>query len=243
LCGNHPSAAGIEVLFGPLSLITEQACIIAVTGAAVDVRVDGVLQGENNAFEVRRGAQVSLSRAASGARAYISVRGGIAVPPVLGSRARDTLGGIGPDPLVAGDVLPIGDLAIDTVFFEVAPVRSPAAEIVLSIAPGPHDDALDAAGWVALAQTAWQLDPRSDRIGYRLAGAALKAPASDLASFPVLPGCVQLPGDGRPVILGPDSGVTGGYPVLGVIDQRGLDALAQARPGAAVRLRRSRLHG
>jgi allophanate hydrolase subunit 2 len=88
-------------------------------------------------------------------------------------------------------------------------------------------------------QTVWRLDARSDRIGFRLAGSALPAPSSDLASFPVIAGCVQLPGNGLPVVLGPDCGVTGGYPVLGIVDQATLNALAQARPGTTIRMRRS----
>ncbi len=238
LCGNEPSAAGLEVLLGGLALAANQACTMAVTGAPVDVLVNGIAQGTNNAFHVTVGAEIRLSRAISGMRVYLAVRGGFALPSVLGSRSRDTVGGIGPEPLAVGDQLPIGDLTAQPVWLDVVPARPPSDEIIVTMTLGPHDDVLDAAGWAALTQATWQVDSRSDRIGIRLAGPALQAPSSDLASFPVLPGCVQLPGDGRPVVLGPDSGVTGGYPVLGVIDQRGLDALAQARPGARVRLRR-----
>lgn len=239
LCGNYAWAAGLEVLLGGLVLAVDQSCIVAVTGAPVDVQVDGVLRGQNHAFAVGAGSEIRLSRASVGMRVYLAVRGGFEMPRLLGSCSRDTLGGIGPEPLAVGDLLEIGDLTAEPAWLGVAPVREPTDDIVLSMAPGPHDDALDATGWTQLLKTTWQVDSRSDRIGIRLSGPALPAPASDLASFPVLSGCVQLPGDGQPVILGPDSGVTGGYPVLGVIDQQGLDALAQARPGTRVRLRRS----
>jgi len=237
LCGNHSSVAGIEVLLGGLALRAQQNCVIAVTGALIDVRVDGVSRGVNHAFEVFAGSEISLSRATLGMRAYVAIRGGFEVPSVLGSRSRDTLGGIGPAPLAAGDTLAVADMVAEPAWLDLAVVRGPGDDVVLTIAPGPHDDVLDNDAWAQLIRTDWRIDPRSDRIGVRLSGSALPAPASDLASFPIIPGCVQLPGDGQPVILGPDAGVTGGYPVLGVINQSGLDALAQARPGARVKLR------
>lgn len=239
LCGNRPTAAGLEVLLGGLRLRTAQACIMAVTGALVEVSVDGVLQGINHAFAVPAGSVLALSQASIGMRAYVAVRGGLAVAEVLGSRSRDTLGGLGPAPLAATDMLPIGDHVAEPAWLDIAAVRAPSDSITLTIAPGPHDDILGASGWKSMLQTEWHIDSRSDRIGFRLAGPALAAPASDIASFPVLAGCVQLPGDGRPMILGPDCGVTGGYPVLGMVSQEGLDALAQARPGNSVRFRRS----
>ena len=239
LCGNAASAAGLEVLLGGLRLRADAACTIAVTGALVGVSVDGVPQGVNHAFTVPAGSVVALSNASVGMRAYVAVRGGLAVDEVLGSRSRDTLGGLGPAPLSAGTVLPIANDVTEPTWLDIAAVRAPSDVVTVTIAPGPHDDILDASGWRTMLQTEWQIDPRSDRVGFRLAGAALPAPAADIASFPVLAGCVQLPGDGRPMILGPDSGVTGGYPVLGMTNQEGLDALAQARPGHSVRFRRS----
>lgn len=239
LCGNSPTAAGIEVLLGGLRLGAERSCTLAVTGAPVDVRINGEPHGQNHALNVAPGDEISLSRAVSGMRVYVAFRGGLTAPTVFGSRSRDTLGGIGPEPLAIGDTLSIENLDIEPAWFDVVAVRPPFDEIILILAPGPHDDALDSDGWKVLLHTEWQLDARSDRIGFRLAGPALGAPTSDLASFPVIAGCVQLPGNGVPVVLGPDCGVTGGYPVLGIVDQGALNALSQARPGARIRIRRS----
>ena len=238
LCGNEPSAGGLEVLVGGLVVRADGPIVLAVTGARVGVLVAGAERGTDHALYVPAGAEVRLAAARSGLRAYVAVRGGIAVPAVLGSRSRDTLGSIGPPPLAPGDVLAIGPPAGNDVWLEPVPVPEPPEEVTLHLVPGPHDDALGDSGWQQLLATVWTVDPRSDRVGVRLQGEPLPAPASDLPSFPVVPGCVQLPADGRPVVLGPDAGVTGGYPVLGVVDQRGLDALAQARPGTRVRVRR-----
>ena len=239
LCGNSPHAAGVEVLLGGLRLRAEDSCTLAVTGAPVDVRINGEPHGQNHALNVVAGDELSLSRATSGMRVYVAFRGGIEASAVFGSRSRDTLGGIGPEPLAVGDTLTIDNLAVEPAWFDVVAVRPPTDEIVITLAPGPHDDVLDADGWNTLLHTVWHLDARSDRIGFRLAGSALPAPSSDLASFPVIAGCVQLPGNGLPVVLGPDCGVTGGYPVLGIVDQAALNALAQARPGVHIRMRRS----
>ena len=237
LCGNDPTAAGLEVFVGGLVLQADGATVVAITGARVGVLVDGIARGTDHAVHLSSGSELRLAPARSGVRAYVGVRGGIAVPSVLGSRSRDTLGGIGPAALRRGDVLPVGDLGVDEVWLEPVPVAPPTDEVVLLMTLGPHDDTLDEHGWRRFRRAVWQVDQRSDRIGVRLSGPALPVAPSDLPSFPVVAGCVQLPGDGQPVILGPDAGVTGGYPVLGVIDQRSLDGLMQARPGATVRFR------
>jgi biotin-dependent carboxylase-like uncharacterized protein len=237
LCGNDPTAAGLEVLVGGLVLRADGAVVVAITGARVGVLVDGIPRGTDHALHLSSGSELRLTTASSGVRAYVGVRGGVDAPTVLGSRSRDTLGGIGPADLRPGDVLPVGDLGVEDVWLEPVPVAPPTDEVILQMSLGPHDDTLDEHGWRLLRRAVWQVDPRSDRIGVRLAGPALPVAPSDLPSFPMVPGCVQLPGDGQPVVLGPDAGVTGGYPVLGVIDQRSLDGLMQAPPGSTVRIR------
>ena len=237
LCGNDPSAAGLEVLVGGLVLRTDGAAVVAITGARVGVLVDGIPRGTDHAVHLSSGSELRLTTASSGVRAYVGVRGGIAVPAVLGSRSRDTLGGIGPAALRPGDVLAVGDLGVADVWLEPVPVAPPTDDVVLQMVLGPHDDSLDEHGWQLLRRAVWHVDQRSDRIGVRLSGPALPVAPSELPSLPMVPGCVQLPGDGQPVVLGPDAGVTGGYPILGVIDQRSLDGLMQTRPGATVRFR------
>lgn len=238
LCANAPGAASLENTLGGLCLRALSACVVAVTGADVDLRVDGVGVGSNAAFVLPADAVLSLGQVRRGLRAYVSVRGGFNVTPILGSRSRDTLGGIGPLPFSAGDIVPIGNQNVGQAWFEVVPVPNFEENPTLFLRPGPHDDALDELGWHQLEHTQWTIDPASNRIGVRLNASPLPVGAGELPSFAVLPGCVQLPASGLPIILGPDAGVTGGYPVLGVIGQRDLDRLAQARPGDHLRLRR-----
>jgi biotin-dependent carboxylase-like uncharacterized protein len=251
LVGNIETAAGLEVLMGGLECVAEGDLVVAVTGATCPVEVGGRPEGGDVALYVRAGTRFTVGTALAGLRAYVAVRGGLAVPTVLGSRSRDVGGGIGPAPLAAGDVLPVGNETTGQPAYEPAPsagVGVPGANAAVELVPGPHDDLLDDAAWRALEGATWVVGERSDRMGVRLAAQPLADSADSqvrprrvpggLPSFPVVTGSVQLTPSAELVVLGPDAGVTGGYPVLGVVRREGLDVLAQSRPGALVRLRR-----
>jgi len=165
------------------------------------------------------------------------VRGGIAVEPVLGSRSYDVLSAIGPQPLQAGDVLPVGDHTDDFPEVDQAPVAAIGDDVFeLRVVPGPRDD------WFVdpdvLVRTNWLVTNRSDRVGMRLVGMPLeyRDPGRQLPSEGATRGAIQVPPNGFPVILGPDHPVTGGYPVIGVVVDEDADRIAQIRPGQTVRL-------
>lgn len=226
LVGNPDGSAAIEVTLGGLAVRLSRPATVAFTGApcagAPDWGVPLSLPG---------GATVRLAPPTRGLRSYLAVRGGIVVAPVLGSRSTDTLSGIGPAPLRAGDALPVGVVDGPLVGASAAePVRPP----VLHLRFGPRDDWFTAAARAALLDAAWTVRPECDRVGVRLDGPVLdRARAGELPSEPTLPGAVQVPPDGRPIVFGPDAPVTGGYPVIGVVTD--LDAAAQLRPGDSVR--------
>ncbi|MDT4921863.1 MAG: hypothetical protein QOI15_2765 [Pseudonocardiales bacterium] len=226
LVGNPDGSAAIEVTLGGLAVRLSRPATVAFTGApcagAPDWGVPLSLPG---------GATVRLAPPTRGLRSYLAVRGGIVVAPVLGSRSTDTLSGIGPAPLRAGDALPVGVVDGPLVGASAAePVRPP----VLHLRFGPRDDWFTAAARVALLDATWTVRPECDRVGVRLDGPVLdRARAGELPSEPTLPGAVQVPPDGRPIVFGPDAPVTGGYPVIGVVTD--LDAAAQLRPGDSVR--------
>jgi biotin-dependent carboxylase-like uncharacterized protein len=241
LVGNRPEAATVEVTAGGLRVRAEGTVLVAVTGAPAPLTVDGRPAPLNAPLTLRPGAVLALGVPPVGLRSSVAVRGGIGVPPVLGSRSTDTLSGLGPAPLVAGDRLPVGDLAGDEPVVDVAPVAPPAGRPVLRILPGPRRDRLAAGAEALLVGAEWAVTADSDRVGLRLSGPRLAhARTDELPSEGLVPGALQVPPDGAPVLFLADHPVTGGYPVLAVVVTADLPVAAQLRPGDSVRFRRAR---
>ncbi|MCW2700159.1 MAG: ahs2 [Blastococcus sp.] len=242
LVGNHPAAATVEATAGGLRLSAGRTLLVAVTGAPVPVTVDGRAAPFAAPLTLRPGAVLSLGLPPVGLRSYLAVRGGVDVPPVLGSRSTDTLSGLGPAPLAAGTLLAVGSLAAEEPVVDVAPVRPPSSRPVLRVLTGPRRDWLTAAAWSALTTGEWTVTADSDRVGLRLAGPRLdRARNGELPSEGLVPGAVQVPPDGAPVLFLADHPVTGGYPVLAVVTTADLSAAAQLRPGDVVAFRPAEL--
>jgi allophanate hydrolase subunit 2 len=137
--------------------------------------------------------------------------------------------------------LPVGALAAAEPFVDVAPVRPPSARPVLHVLPGPRRDWLQPAAWDALVTRDWAVTADSNRVGLRLSGPRLARSRDDeLPSEGLVPGAVQVPPDGAPVLFLADHPVTGGYPVLAVVTSADLPAAAQLRPGDTVQFRAAR---
>jgi biotin-dependent carboxylase-like uncharacterized protein len=233
LVGNPPHLAGLEIANGGLLIELTAAATLALTGAGCPANVDfGV------ALSLPAGARITLGRPGTGLRTYLAVRGGIDVDPVLGSRSYDTLSGIGPDPLRPGDRLRIGPGGPHDVIDAVVAARVPGSP--LRVLAGPRDDWFEG-GVSALLGSSWMVRADSDRIGTRLDGPPLirwwHRRDDELPSEATRPGALQIPPDGRPILLGPDAPVTGGYPVVAVVHSADLDHAGQLRPGQIVRFR------
>lgn len=239
LVANPDDRATVEITLGGFAARVHGGDVdIAVTGADADPAVDGIPFGNNSIHRVRAGEVITLGAPRAGLRSYLAVRGGVDVEPVLGSRSYDTMSGIGPRPLRAGDVLAVGTQSEQYPELDQAPVAAIAAgRIELRVVPGPRDD------WFAdpdaLVHTDWIATDRSDRVGMRLSGRPLtyRWPDRQLPSEGATRGAIQVPPNGQPVILGPDHPVTGGYPVIGVVTDADTDTVAQIRAGQSVRLR------
>lgn len=240
LLANLDGAAALEVLLGGLDVVARGTVTVVVTGADLDVTVDGRPAGTHAPVTLHDGARLALGTARAGLRAYVGVRGGIVVDPVLGSRSTDTLSGVGPPALAVGDVLPVGPSPWGQPPLDVAPVAAPpTGTVTLRARRGPRDAWLADAD--ALVLTSWTASDRSDRVGLRLgAGDAplrLADPDRQLPSEGAVRGAVQVPPSGEPVVFLADHPVTGGYPVAAVLLDEDVDCAAQVRPGQAVRLR------
>jgi biotin-dependent carboxylase-like uncharacterized protein len=228
LVGNAPGAAALEVLLGGLELHALQTTVVALTGARGPAWVDDAPVGPGTAVRLPAGARLRLGSAEHGLRTYVAVRGGVAVPEVLGSRSSDTLSGLGPAPLAAGDLLPVGRDTQGLPELGSAPAREWCDVVVLPVLPGPRLD--------VLTLGPYRVTPSSDRVALRLTGPALpRAARGELPSEGLVVGAVQVPADGQPVVFGPDHPVTGGYPVVAVVRADGISSAAQLRPGDAVR--------
>lgn len=249
LVGNTDDAATIEVLLGGLLLRCHGSAVVSLTGAECPLSVDGHPVPWETSFRLRPGQLLSLGTPRLGLRSYLAVSGGLEVPPVLGSRSTDLLSGLGPEPLVAEQVLPVGphqghtgSPAFGTDHWsEAAPPLTGSSQtrvdqpIRLPVLPGPRLD------WLETPESIlgeWRCSAQSNRIGVRLAGRQLvwtgHRRGTELSSEPLVRGAIQVPPGGEPVIFGPDHPTTGGYPVVAVLTEDANDQLAQCRPGAAI---------
>lgn len=232
LVGNRPGAAAVEATFGGLVVHADVDLVVAITGAPCT----GVPL--NAPALVKAGEVLRLGPPATGLRTYLAVRGGIDVPPVLGSRSTDLLSGLGPAPLTADQTLPVGRFFEPMPGVDLAPVPHPAGgEVVLRVTPGPRRDWFTDAGWSALVSQTYQVSSNSNRVGVRLDGSPLeRARTGELSSEGMVRGAIQIPPSGTPVIFLADHPVTGGYPVIAYVAEPDLDACAQVRPGQQLRL-------
>lgn len=214
--GNLPGAAAVEVLAG--TFVAELRGRVALGAFDASVSVDGREVEPWMAVDVAQRVTI-VARTTS----YLAVAGGIAVPQVLGSRASFD------ERLGSGDVLPVGDAVAGRA--RSLPRPPVPGSGPLRVVPGPQaehfaPDALTAATWV--------VGPHVDRMGVRLAGAALRSGGGDMLSDGVVPGSIQVPPDGQPIILLADAPTTGGYPKIGVVATVDLGRAGRLRPGDAV---------
>jgi biotin-dependent carboxylase-like uncharacterized protein len=236
IVGNEPGAAALEAtLLGPALHFAEQALVV-VTGAEADATVSGRPLARGLPVQVPAGGRLELGRCRDGVRAYISVRGGFAVKPTLGSRSHDLLTGLGPPPLRDGDVLPVGPEPTRRPDPWARVIAVPAGEPRLFVVPGPRDDWFPPEALELLTGVVWRVGTASNRVGIRLDGHPLARLArGELLSEGVVTGSIQVPPSGQPILLGPDHPTTGGYPVLAVVVARDLPLAGQLAPGATVR--------
>jgi biotin-dependent carboxylase-like uncharacterized protein len=232
LVGNDADDAVLEVVLGGLELRADGGCWVAVTGAG---------SAHARAEWLPEGGTLRVGMPSTGVCSYVAVAGGIAVPPVLGSRSTDTLAWVGPPRVESGAVLPVGEprgrpQPLDT--------PRPPRPGPLRVRVGPRadwfaDDALD-----RLCATPYAVAADSNRIGLRLDGPPIRrGREEELPSEGMVLGAVQVPPSGVPIVFLADHPPTGGYPVLAVVDEVDLWQCAQLRPGDGVRFTRARPAG
>ncbi|HUC58074.1 MAG TPA: biotin-dependent carboxyltransferase family protein, partial [Streptosporangiaceae bacterium] len=242
LVGNEDGAAGLELTLGRGTFRFPDGAVVAVTGAPAAVSISGSPACLHAAHLVPAGDVVTIGAPVAGLRSYLSVAGGIAVTPVLGSRSADLLSGLGGTPLKAGDVLPLGQASDATCASasSMATVVPGRGEIVrLRVIGGPRLDWFDSGALDQLQAAPYTVAAASNRTGLRLEGPLLcRAGEAELPSEGMVTGSLQVPPDGQPILLLADRPTTGGYPVIAVVVAADLGRAAQLRPGDLIRFAR-----
>jgi biotin-dependent carboxylase-like uncharacterized protein len=241
LVGNREEAPALETVGGGLTLAATGAAVVAVSGAdgplSLTRRGRTTFVSRRSPLHLEPGDVLRVEPPSDGLRSYVALRGGVRAPAPLGSSSRDVLAAIGPEPLAAGDVVASGTRALGHPHIDHAPHRSVPGP--LHVLLGPRQDWFTADAVRLLLTAPWVVTPRSNRVGVRLEGPPLarRHPAAELPSEPVVPGAIQVPADGQPVVLGPDAPTTGGYPVIAVVVDSDLDRLAHVVPGQILDIR------
>lgn len=253
LVGNDEGDAVLEVVFlGPEIRFTEDA-VVAITGADMPPRIDGVEQPTWTTLTIKADQVLSFGFLKAGARAYIAVAGGIDVPVVLGSRSTyplGALGGHGGRALKAGDRLDLGAAkrAVKAATSIAADLRRrPDVDSVLRVLPGLYWHRITAEAGKHFFEDTWKVAPEADRIGYRFRGGrpldfVPREPPFGAGSDPsnIVDSCypygsIQVPGGTEPIVLHRDAVSGGGYFMIGTVISADMDLIGQLQPNQKAR--------
>ena len=242
LAGNAPGFATLEcTLVGP-ALVAEEPCLIAITGADLDPRVNGAAAPLWTSLSIGPGDTLTFAGRRHGARTYIAIGGGFAGERWLGSLSTNLMtarGGQEGRPLKAGDTLnSAGESRKPGVPGRNMPeqLRPDYGDHTLHAIAGPHLNRLDVESRRHLFRSHYEIGRDSDRMGYRLDGPRLKITGEELLSFGLVAGAVQVPRSGLPILLMADHQTAGGYPVAATVVSASLPIAAQLLPGQELQL-------
>lgn len=246
LAGNRWGAAALEVTVGGLELVAEKDLAFAIAGADLGATLDQRPVPLWERVVWKEGQVLRFASPVNGLRAYLSVRGGFAAEPVMGSVAcvmREQLGGFDGlgSKLQTGDQLTVHPAGSSN---NTATQQAPSGvrpdfslEPVLSLLPGAQIAEFSGQSLYDAFNARWQVDERADRMGVRLTGPRLDCRVRSLISEGINLGSVQVPPDGQPIALLNDRQTIGGYPRLGALTPLSASRLAQCKPGQEVRLK------
>jgi len=241
LAGNSPHDATLECTMNGVQLVAEAPCLVAITGADFQPRINGAPAPTWTSMFLGRGDRLSFDGRRTGARAYIAVGGGFEGDRWLGSRSTSLIaarGGMHGRPLAKGDELSLAaERSAPAVAGRHLPpgLRPAYSGHALHAMPGPHVRRLDAESRKLLFAAEFAVSREADRMGYRLEGPRLATSGDELLSFGLVAGAVQVPRSGQPILLMADHQTAGGYPVVAVVISASMPIAAQLAPGDAVR--------
>ena len=244
LVGNAAGEAALEIrYFGPTLRVEADSIRVALVGSGgqIDIRApESTSVPANRSVTLPRGAVFSVPSLRGTATAYLAIAGGFAVEPHFGSRATYTIariGGFDGEPLRDGQTLPLHAASAP----EGPDLQLPEAEHADTTAPirvvlGPQDDYFSAEGLKTFLESDYEITAQSNRMAMRLDGPAIAHQKGfNIPSDGIVTGAIQVPGEGKPIILLADRQTTGGYPKIACVISTDLPRLARAKPGAALR--------
>jgi antagonist of KipI len=237
LVGNDEGAATLECTLSGPELVALENCLVAVTGADFDPRVNGEPEPSWTGMFLSRDDELSFAGRRIGGRAYIAVAGGIGADKWLGSMSTNlmtTRGGMHGRQLLARDVIAAaGDARAPAISGRHLGLnlRPDYSDHTLRAIVGPHIRRLGAEGRKTLFSAEFNVSRDADRMGYRLEGPTLDASGEELLSFGLAAGALQVPRSGQPILLMADHQTAGGYPVVATVASAAMPVAAQLLPG------------
>ena len=238
---NNDGEGCLEMTFAGIKAVFDEDCVIALTGADMDWKLNGEDLTRCRATEIRAGDELSCSPAKNGFRAYLAVAGGFDVEPFMGSYSTNLkcgVGGFDGRKLAAGDDLPLR-MRRDELLYRynrrTSPVSYPS-DFTLRVVPGPQDDLFTPEGLDTFLGSVYTVSRDADRMGVRLDGPKIASKNGvDIVSDGIAFGAVQIPAGGTPIIMAADRQTVGGYAKIATVISADMPLLAQATPGARVR--------
>ena len=241
LVGNDEGAAALEITLSGPELVAISACLVAITGADMDLRINGREEPMWTGMFIRAGDEITFNRRRWGARAYVAIGGGVAGDRWLGSVSTYLLaarGGMHGRQLLAGDTIGVaGPPAAPAVSGRHLPrnLLPDYQNHTVGAIAGPHIRRLGAGGKKSLFGSMFRVSRDADRMGYRLEGPGLDASGDELLSFGLAAGAIQVPRSGQPILLMADHQTAGGYPVVATVASAAMPIAAQLLPGDEMR--------
>jgi antagonist of KipI len=243
LIGNPVGAACVEMTVLGATVRFVSDAWFAITGGDLSPALDGVTVPMWESVRVASGSMLSFAGPVDGMRAYLAVAGGIDVPFIMGSRSTYLMGGFGGfrgRRLVAGDVLNAFESEVPNYWHRslsaVGEVPTYGHDHLVRVVLGPQDDRFTESGIETLLTSEYTVSMQSDRMGYRLDGPPIEhLRGADIVSDGTASGSVQVPGNGQPIVLLADRGITGGYTKIATVISTDLGRFAQAMPGDSIR--------
>lgn len=255
LVGNDEGLAVLEIQTFPIRLRFDQRAVFAVSGTDGSPLLEGVELLSWCAYSAEAGQVLELRQPPKLARAYVCVAGGLDVPSVMGSRSTSLRGGFGGHagrPLEKGDRIAIGEAADmlsvpasglaavepTAALTDFVPKSDDGVLLIRALPAGEHG--LFAEDGMAFWDQTWRISSRSDRTGYRLSGDPIMPMENvEMRSHGVVPGVIQVPPGGEPIVQMSDANTAGGYPKIAGVIECDLWRLGQARIGSRIRFVRS----